>query len=324
MAHRLGRIAAGLAPFAVGDRRRKRQRPRRGFGIDHHVDLAGQHRNPLADAPASWAPPFLNRLHPLAMRRGNHQDCDPCVHSETFPCLSLLGAGRQRCRRVDAKRCRRSAPRGCEWIREPACRRRSGRTAGPLRLLRFCLSSAIAVISPALPNHGLPGLVSGCSRATTSSGLMRVEFERGRRASSPRRDRAAAGRRRPRSRDISRRQASGRAAGSRAPRGSAAPRRGSASLPFAANSSSRSGAAAKLPSPMSVIDLRQILAVRGGLLLLAVLPIKIAADRREQQDQRRRSAIRHRSSRNPAPGRGADFRRLRGRRFRHCQGEAPN
>ena len=30
----------------------------------------------------------------------------------------------------------------------------------------------MAVISPALPNHGSPGLASGCSRAMTSSGLM--------------------------------------------------------------------------------------------------------------------------------------------------------
>ena len=171
MAHRLGRRCRPTAPSRCW-------RPRAGrvigsaavAGSTCDVALAGQDRDALAEHRGLGPSPFLNMLQPLAASAAAISTATR--KSSGFGHCRSYWAGLSAARAgVDAEACRRSGRRGRGSRPGTVLSLAMAANSRPASAFLPCLISAIAVISPALPNHGLPGLASGCSRAMTSSGL---------------------------------------------------------------------------------------------------------------------------------------------------------
>src|SRR5438270_1896857 len=168
MAHRLAGVAAGLCPGRVGDRIGQAHRNSRRGGIDDYVIFPAQHRNALAEDGRLGLLATLERAAPARSQRcGNHKR-----DAETFRCRHSWSYWAW----LESAVLMSTPNEAASWVA------RSRMELGTVLSLAMAanswpasrplprLASAIAVISPALPNHGSPGLARGSSLAITSWG----------------------------------------------------------------------------------------------------------------------------------------------------------
>ena len=227
MAHRLGRIAARTAPSRCWrPAPAEGHRQRRGRRIDLRRRFRWSGPRCAARAPGSWGPPFLKMLQPLAASAaaimiGNANDL------RIGHCRSYWAGAGERAAGVDAEGAGDLDGAGADGFGHALVLGDRGEQPARLVLLALLDHAPARSFRRRFRTTDCPGLANGCSRAITSSGLMLVEFQRGLADQRERRDRAAAGRCRPRSRDIWRSRACDRSAAS-ATRGAGeqAPRRG--------------------------------------------------------------------------------------------------
>ena len=178
----LRRVAARLRPVGVGDRRRQRHRQRRGRRVDRRRRSRWSAPRCARRAPGSWRLALLEDAAAARGERGGNQEGSAEMLDLVIVGPIGLECG-ERAAGVDAERCRRSGRARARMVRERVLSLAMAANSWPASGFLPCLISASAVISPALPNHGLPGLASGCKpgdhllrlELSNSSAVWRIE-----------------------------------------------------------------------------------------------------------------------------------------------------